>query len=90
MSIWQASLSRALQFIGFHPQQKRGPRPQKKKKRELIYEKYQLLNDLLDIIIKNPDKASIFASYTRTRLRELGILLNIDKPLDYNEIKRMT
>jgi hypothetical protein len=94
MLAWQDLLSVCLQSLKTHPWQKRGPKPKKARKKEVIKEKVELISLYLGAIRgsaeKDPSLVRGLASGADDQLKKLCKMLNIEW-LDfrhYSSLKR--
>jgi hypothetical protein len=94
MLIWQDILSVSVQSLNIHPWQKRGPKPKKARKKEVIKEKVELISAYLGAIRgnaeKDPSLVHGLAVGADGQLKKLCEMLNIEW-LDfkhYSSLKR--
>jgi len=81
MFAWQALLSVALQTIHSYPWYRRGPKPPKKRKKDLIVEKVTMIFALLLMIGKakeNPSEVGGLVNLARRQVEDLGELLGFE------------
>jgi len=80
MLSWQDLLSVGLQSLSSYPWNKRGPRPEKRKKKDIIAEKFLLIESYLSLINAKPNDAyGVKGCVNRamTQLKDLKEMLNV-------------
>jgi hypothetical protein len=76
---WQDLLSAGLQSLSSYPWNKRGPKPEKRKKKDLIAEKFHLISAWLKEVEKTPhhDLLAYAVRRAQQELEELKEMLNV-------------